>query len=535
MSHVKDILTALNLSRLAGTEHVAAFHGSVHHFDVPYVVLVGTPNVEVIAHIAAANPQTGIGLIVPLKAGGEEEHRAAVSGVFSEIAHKVVDASEVVYLGPKVSSAAAFKVIEETMWGINTMIARETYMLAAKNGVDLNLLYGALANGAAGSQAFRDLWPHLLVGNTFKADAQLATAHEALEAGLEIAGNEVFYAPLMGLAKQEAVTPMGKVRPAVKSDTKLEDITPVEPSKVGFVGLGAMGRPMSLVLHNAGLNVVGYDVWDGAREAYGKAGGKVADTVLDCAERSDVFLLIVVNAAQVEDILFAQGALTALAQDATVLVMATVPSSEIRRLAERIARIRPDVSLVDCPVSGATPRAATGDLMVFCGGLDESLSKGKAYRVLRLLSSSQGNEHYLVRVPGGVGRGSAVKLSNQHLAGTHISCVAEIQALIAKLGMRSRDAHSLLMSGPGWCWVLGHRGVSMLNGLIQPPMSAVTIFVKDMGIVVAEAGVLRERCPLAALVQQQYVFAKSLGWGNDDDSGLVRVWKFAEIDVAIVE
>ncbi len=215
--------------------------------------------------------------------------------------------------------------------------------------------------------------------------------------------------------------------------------------------------------------------------------------------------------------------------------MATVPSSEVRRLSERIASIRPDVSLVDCPVSGATPRAATGDLMVFCGGLDESRSKGKAYRVLYLLSSSQGNEHYLVRVPGGVGRGSAVKLSNQHLGGTQISCVAEIQALIAKLGMPGRAAHRLLMSGPAWCWILGHRGVSMLNGLIRPPTSAVSIFVKDMGIVVTEAGVLNKRCPLAALVEQQYVFAKSLGWGNDADSGLVRVWKFAEIDVATGE
>lgn len=215
--------------------------------------------------------------------------------------------------------------------------------------------------------------------------------------------------------------------------------------------------------------------------------------------------------------------------------MATVPSSEVRRLADRIASIRPDVSLVDCPVSGATPRAATGDLMVFCGGLEDSQSKGKAYRVLRLLSSSLGNDHYLVRVPGGVGRGSAVKLSNQHLAGTHISNVAEIQAFAAKLGMPSRSAHKLLMSGPGWCWVLGHRGVSMLNGLIRPPTSAITIFVKDMGIVVAEAGVLKVRCPLAALVEQQYVFAKSLGWGNDDDSGLVRVWQFADVNVASAE
>lgn len=215
--------------------------------------------------------------------------------------------------------------------------------------------------------------------------------------------------------------------------------------------------------------------------------------------------------------------------------MATVPSSEIQRLADRIADIRPDVSLVDAPVSGATPRAATGDLMVFCGGLDESRSAGKVYRVLRLLSSSQGNEHYLVRVPGGAGRGSAVKLSNQHLAGTQISNTAEIQAFATKLGMPPRAAHKLLMTGPGWCWVLGHRGVSMLNGLTQPPTSAVTIFVKDMGIVVGEADVLKVRCPLAALVEQQYIFAKSLGWGGDDDSGVVRVWKFAGIDVATPE
>lgn len=69
-------------------------------------------------------------------------------------------------------------------------------------------------------------------------------------------------------------------------------------------------RQLTTVLHNAGLKVVGYDVWDGARDTYAQAGGKVAADVIDCATGADVFLLIVVNAAQVEDILFAQGALT---------------------------------------------------------------------------------------------------------------------------------------------------------------------------------------------------------------------------------
>lgn len=96
----------------------------MHRFDVPYVVLVGTPSVEAIAHVAAANPQTGIGLIVPLSAGGDEKARCAASGVFSEAARNLIEAGGVVYLGHKVSSAAAFKVLEDAMWGTNTMIAR---------------------------------------------------------------------------------------------------------------------------------------------------------------------------------------------------------------------------------------------------------------------------------------------------------------------------------------------------------------------------------------------------------------------------
>lgn len=112
----------------------------------------------------------------------------------------------------------------------------------------------ARGRGSADARAFRDLWPHLLVGNAFKADAQLAIAHEALTAGLELTNSEVFYAPLMGLAKQEGVMPMGEVRPAVDRNTKMEDITPEEPAKVGFVGLGAMGRPMSLGMQLAAFH-----------------------------------------------------------------------------------------------------------------------------------------------------------------------------------------------------------------------------------------------------------------------------------------
>jgi 3-hydroxyisobutyrate dehydrogenase len=107
--------------------------------------------------------------------------------------------------------------------------------------------------------------------------------------------------------------------------------------------------------------------------------------------------------------------------------MSTISPSQALKIWERAAKIRPDVSLGDCPVSGGTPRAASGDLMILAGGLDQAgPGSGKAYHVLRLLSTSAGNKENLLIVPGGIGKGSAVKLVNQHLAGKCLEGVIHI-------------------------------------------------------------------------------------------------------------
>lgn len=107
-----------------------------------------------------------------------------------------------------------------------------------------------------------------------------------------------------------------------------------------------------------------------------------------------------------------------LLPNAHILLMSTVPPTQAVALSGRLREYRSDIRLIDCPVSGGTPRAATGDLMILAGGLDpSSAGMTHALRILQILSGSQGNTSNLVRVPGGVGKGSAVKLVNQHLAG----------------------------------------------------------------------------------------------------------------------
>lgn len=100
--------------------------------------------------------------------------------------------------------------------------------------------------------------------------------------------------------------------------------------------------------------------------------------------------------------------------------MSTVPPTQAVSLAKRVRDYRGDLALIDCPVSGGTPRAAIGDLMILASGLEDGGAKAQGgLSVLKSLSGACGNHSNLVLIPGGVGNGSAIKLVNQHLAGQY--------------------------------------------------------------------------------------------------------------------
>lgn len=100
--------------------------------------------------------------------------------------------------------------------------------------------------------------------------------------------------------------------------------------------------------------------------------------------------------------------------------MSTVAPSEVEQIEQRLASVRPDLHLIDAPVSGGTPRAASGDLTILAAGYETAGPQwGAALAVLRAFSGSQGREENLVLVPGGAGAGASIKLINQHLAGRY--------------------------------------------------------------------------------------------------------------------
>jgi 3-hydroxyisobutyrate dehydrogenase-like beta-hydroxyacid dehydrogenase len=207
-----------------------------------------------------------------------------------------------------------------------------------------------------------------------------------------------------------------------------------------------------------------------------------------------------------------------MAKDGSVLLMSTVPSSTARSLQAKLHCVRADLSLLDCPVSGGVARAALGDLTLLCSG--DSLGLGVAWPVLQAMSSTHGNKGNLWIIPGGVGNGSAVKMTHQALAGTQINLVTEVMAFAARSGVSLRSTHRLLLQSTGSCGVLGPRGKNMLDGKLKPD-STVDIWVKDLSIVSAEAESLGVPVYFSTHVLQSSIMASSYGWGMEDDSRLV--------------
>jgi 3-hydroxyisobutyrate dehydrogenase len=124
------------------------------------------------------------------------------------------------------------------------------------------------------------------------------------------------------------------------------------------------------------------------------------------------------------------------------------------------------------------------------------------------------------------GIGSLVKTVNQLLAGVHIATAAEAVALAAKAGADTRVVYEVISASAGNSWMFGNRVPHMLDDDYSP-LSAVEIFVKDLGLVLSTGHELRLPLPLAAAAHQLFLAAAGAGWGKLDDSAVVKVYEQA--------
>lgn len=296
-----------------------------------------------------------------------------------------------------------------------------------------------------------------------------------------------------------------------------------QTGKIGFIGLGAMGAGMAASLARGGLSVTGCDVRGEAVEALKAEGGSGAATPAEAASGASLVIVVVVNMAQAEAVLFGEnGAAAALQSGGTAMLCSTVPPDFARETEARLQAM--GIHFLDAPISGGAARAQAGTITMMTSGTAAAYGASEA--------AMEAMAEKIYRLGDAAGPASTVKMINQLLAGVHIAALGEAMALGTKAGADPNALFEVISNSAGSSWMFNNRVPHILAG-DYTPLSALDIFVKDLGIVLEAGKGLKFPLPLSAAAHQLFLMGSAAGLGGEDDSGIVRVYeKLTGIDVA---
>ena len=282
---------------------------------------------------------------------------------------------------------------------------------------------------------------------------------------------------------------------------------------VAIYGLGAMGSGMARSLLRAGLVTHGYDINPEA-EARFQADGGAPGAIRDVADTLDAVVIVVVNAAQTEAVLFGEnGIADKLAPGTCVVACATMAPDVAKDFAARCAER--GLLYLDAPVSGGTIRAGEGTLSILAAGSEAAFAKARpALDALAETVFELGPE---------IGAGSAMKAVNQMLVGIHIASMAEAITFGMTQGVEPQQFLDVISKCAGMSWAIGSRAPHVIDG-DYTPLSAVDIWLKDLGIVLDIAKGAKFSAPLTAAALQQYLAASGSGLGREDDAAVAKVY-----------
>ena len=285
-------------------------------------------------------------------------------------------------------------------------------------------------------------------------------------------------------------------------------------SNVGVIGLGAMGSGMAGSLRRAGHEVHVCDARPGIAEAFAADGGVACATPAELARQCDVVVSVVVNAQQTESVLYGDnGVASAMAPGGVFVMCSTVDPNWSMAQEARLEAM--GLHYLDAPISGGAARAASGEMTMMTAG------KPAAYERCGALLQAMAAKVY--RLGDRAGNGSKVKIINQLLAGVHIAAAAEAMALGLREGVAAADLYEVITHSAGNSWMFENRMAHVLAA-DYTPLSAVDIFVKDLGLVLDTARASKFPLPLASTAHQMFMQASTSGHGREDDAAVIKIF-----------
>jgi 2-hydroxy-3-oxopropionate reductase len=283
--------------------------------------------------------------------------------------------------------------------------------------------------------------------------------------------------------------------------------------RIGFIGLGIMGKPMSLNLVRAGHDLV-VSRHSGAAAELAEAGATLADTPRDIAAQVELVITMLPNGPQVLEVALGRDGMAEGAHDGLVYVdMSSIAPGAARAAHDGLAKV--GVPMLDAPVSGGEPKAIDGTLSIMVGG-DESV-----FAQVREILGQMGSSVVLV---GPIGAGNTAKLANQVVVAANIAAVSEALVLADLAGVDPAAIVAAIRGGLAGSAVLDAKAPMMLDRDFKPGFR-IELHAKDLlnALETGEQG--KAPLPLTSSVLAMMNQLQSNGHGADDHSGLVQYYE----------
>ncbi|MCB1871555.1 MAG: NAD(P)-dependent oxidoreductase [Gammaproteobacteria bacterium] len=291
-------------------------------------------------------------------------------------------------------------------------------------------------------------------------------------------------------------------------------MTPLEHNRIGFIGLGLMGRPMCLNLHRAGARLVIHNRSRAAVDQLIRDGIEPADSPAGVARRAETVVLMVSDTPAVEQVLFGSNGLADGLQRGTLVIdMGTTAVAATRKFAARLQQS--GVDFIDAPVSGGQIGARDASLAIMAGGSVAAIERA------RPLFDVLGKTFTHV---GAVGAGQVAKAANQVIVGLNIGAVAEALALAESAGVDPAKVRQALLGGFAASRILEVHGQRMIDRSFAPG-GKVTTQHKDLSQALDLAASRHLELPATRLNMALYQRLIEAGDGTLDHSALIRLYK----------
>ena len=283
--------------------------------------------------------------------------------------------------------------------------------------------------------------------------------------------------------------------------------------KAGLIGIGSMGMAMALNLHRKGVQICAHDIRPEAMQSARSAGIAVCASPSELAQQTNLIIVVVVNAKQVDEVLFGdQGVTSVPGEGKTVMLCPTIAPEDTLNISERLTNL--GFGVIDAPISGGPVRAEAGTMSIMLAGTDQLIAQHQA--VLDALSDK------IFRLGPRIGDGARYKLVNNLLAGINLIAAAEVIALGTRLGLDQQKLLALMSASSGQSMMLEDRMTRALANDYAPRAHA-HILTKDVALGVAMADKAGQETPLAAYALEIFKATLASGYDSLDDAAVLKI------------